>query len=151
MDVLLLIYNSFVNSKLSYCIEIWGNAPAVYLNKLFLMQKKIIWIINKKPFDHSTSELFQKSKILTIRKIYELRVLIHAHNTYQSITNTHNFMYNTRNSFSCNIPIPLFKTSSGQKTIEYQESALGNRLPLCVKQIENPIAFKKEMKRHLLR
>ena len=26
MDVLLLIYNSFVNSKLSYCIEIWGNA-----------------------------------------------------------------------------------------------------------------------------
>ena len=40
MDVLLLISNSFVNSNLSYCIEILGNAPAVYLNKLFLMQKK---------------------------------------------------------------------------------------------------------------
>ena len=113
------------------------------------MQKKIIRII-KKPFDYSTSELFQKSKILTISKIYKLRVLIHAHNTYHNVTNTHNSMYNTRNSFCCNIPILLFKTSSGQKTIEYQESALWNRLPLCLKQIENPIAFKRELKRHLL-
>ena len=60
--ILILIYNSFVNSKLSYCIEIWSNAPAVYLNKLFLMQKKIIRIINKKPFDYSTSELFKKNQ-----------------------------------------------------------------------------------------
>ena len=128
-------------SFLHNCIEICCNAPAVYLNKLFLMQKKIIRIINKKPFDYSTSELFQKSKILTISKIYKLRVLIHAHNTYHNITNTHNSMYNTRNSFCCNIPIPLFKTSSGQKTIEYQESALCNRLPLCLKQIEKSHCF----------
>ena len=72
MDVLLLIFNSFVNSKLSYCIEIWGNTPAVYLNKLFLMQTKIIGIINKKPFDYPTSELFKKTKILTIRKFMSL-------------------------------------------------------------------------------
>ena len=109
----------------------------------YVWQKKFRWA-------YTTSELFQKSKILTISKIYELRVLIHAHNTYHNITNTHNSMYNTRNSFCCDIPIPLFKTSSGQKTIEYQESSLWNTLPLCLKQIENPIAFKREMKRHLL-
>ena len=71
IKILILIYHSFIHSKLNYCIEAWGNAPNIYLSKLINFQKKILRIIYKKPFDYPTSNLFKISKILNIHQIYK--------------------------------------------------------------------------------
>lgn len=146
--ILLLLYNSFVNSKLSYCIDSWGNACATNLSKVFILQKRIIRTINKKPFYYHTSTLFSKTNILTIQNLYKLKILVHAHHTFYS-RKTPSHQHFTRISTS-NIPIPLLKSTAGQRTRAYQESALWNSLPKKIKDIESIIHFRTAVKRHLL-
>ena len=147
--ILILLYNSLINSKLSYCIDSWGNAPAVHLNKLFILQKKIVRFINKKPFDFPSKQLFVKNNILTVQNLYSHKILIHAHRTYHSSTMLP-FLHRTRYCLNLNISIPFYKSSSGQKTSEYRESALWNKLPIELKSITNVNLFKARLKLHLL-
>ena len=44
---MILLYNSFFLSNISYGIEIWGNTYKSNINIIMLLQKKIIRIINK--------------------------------------------------------------------------------------------------------
>ena len=44
-NILILMYNSFVLSKLNYRLEVWGNTADTHLNKLQPFQKKIPRII----------------------------------------------------------------------------------------------------------
>ena len=39
---LILLYNAFAHSKLVYCIEALGNAPAIHLKKAIVLQKRMI-------------------------------------------------------------------------------------------------------------
>ena len=77
--ILLVIYNSYINWKLNYAVEAWGNAPQKYLNKLHVFQKRVIRILNKKPFDNPTTLLFKKCKILNIYQRYEFKIIKRAH------------------------------------------------------------------------
>ena len=40
------LYYAFVYPYLIYCVEVWGNAADIHLNPIFLLQKKIVRIIN---------------------------------------------------------------------------------------------------------
>ena len=44
---LILLYNSFYLSNLSYGIEVWSNTYKSNITKLIMLQKKVIRIINK--------------------------------------------------------------------------------------------------------
>jgi len=61
-DVLKSIYLTLVHSHLIYGITAWGNAPAT--NKLYLMQKKALQLINNKAYTSDTDPLFKCEKIL---------------------------------------------------------------------------------------
>ena len=37
--ILIQICNLFINSKISYCIESWGNAPKTHTHPIYLLQK----------------------------------------------------------------------------------------------------------------
>jgi len=54
----------------------------------------------------------------------------------------------TRNSQQLNIP--LFKSTTGQKTFGYRSVSIWNKLDSRLKQCEKPASFKKALKRHLL-
>ena len=45
-EILVTLYYTFIYPYLCYCNHVWGNTFASYLEKLFLMQKKIIRIIH---------------------------------------------------------------------------------------------------------
>ena len=45
VHVLKLVYDSFINSKISYCLESWGSAASTHLNKILVCQKRILRII----------------------------------------------------------------------------------------------------------
>ena len=147
-SILLLLYNSYVNSKLSYCLDSWGNAPHSHLNKILLFQKRIIRIINKKPIAFPTKQLFISSNILKIDNMYAMKVLCKAHSAFHSHSiPTHS--YPTRAS-SINIPIPLFKSTAGQRTEAYREAVLWNSLPIELRQITKIGQFRTALRHHLL-
>jgi len=56
--ILIQIYNSFVNSKSTYCLESWGNTANIYLEPLHLLQKKILRIIYEKNIPHLNNCFF---------------------------------------------------------------------------------------------
>ena len=59
---------------LSYCCLIWGHACATYLNKLLVLQKRIMRVIHGTHRLHPSRTLFLKSGILNIYKIHKLQL-----------------------------------------------------------------------------
>ena len=56
---LILLYNSFYLSNLSYVIEVWSNTYKSNITKLIMLQKKVIRIINKQIIDKSKLPLIR--------------------------------------------------------------------------------------------
>ena len=137
--------------KLSYCLDSWGNAPQTSLNKILLLQKRILRYIFKKDFLCHTAPLFKTSNILQIENLYKQKILQKAHKIYYSSTNetSSDHPYNTRFS-KTNLPIPFFGTTAGQRTTHYRESALWNGLRADLKDLSSPGAFRAAVRRCLL-
>ena len=150
-EILIILYNSLINSKLSYCLDSWGNAPQTSLNKILLLQKRILRYIFKKDFLCHTAPLFKTSNILQIENLYKQKILQKAHKIYYSSTNEtlSDHPYNTRFS-KTNLPVPFFGTTAGQRTTHYRESALWNGLRADLKDLSSPGAFRAAVRRCLL-
>lgn len=149
-QLLILLYNSLVNSKIVYCLESWGNAPQTHLNKILVIQKKVIRTIFKKPPTEHTVPLFQKAFILPVQQLYLLRISLIAHTTYyQSPNQPPQPYYQTRNT-PLTLPIETSTATCGQRQLTYQYSDVWNHLPLNIRSITNKIAFKVALKKYLL-
>ena len=56
--------NSFIFPFLIYCIEIWGNASSIHLERLIKIQKKSIRAITFSEFSAPSEPLFPRTNIL---------------------------------------------------------------------------------------
>lgn len=75
VNILLMIYQSFVMSRLNYQILNWGHVSNDQTCRLALLQKKAIRIATKSGFLDHTEPLFKKFKLLKLSDIYALRKL----------------------------------------------------------------------------
>jgi hypothetical protein len=64
------LYFSLVYPYLQYCKTVWDSTYPTNLNRIILLQKHIIRILDKQPFDAHTDPLFIKLKILKFDWIY---------------------------------------------------------------------------------
>ena len=64
MASLTMLYNSLCLPYMLYCCEIWGRASAYLLNKITLLQKKMIRLVHKAFYREHTKPLFKVSNIL---------------------------------------------------------------------------------------
>ena len=78
-NILTLMYNSFVLSKLNNCLEVWGNSANTHLNKLLLFQKNTAYSVSNTLYLAQSQPLFKKSQIFKITKHYRSKILILAH------------------------------------------------------------------------
>ena len=67
---LLMLYHAYIYPYMTYCIEVWGCASQTQLNCLFLLQKKIIRIMNFPHYLAHTNPLFLSMEVLPLRKIF---------------------------------------------------------------------------------
>ena len=77
------MYYSFIYPYLQYCNEVWGNAYAVHINRLKLLQKRAIRIIAKVDRYEHTAPLFKKFKILPLSHINDYmtgQLMFRVHN-----------------------------------------------------------------------
>ena len=80
----MLIYNSLVKSHLEYGILAWGNAKSKEINKISIIQKRIIRTLSNSKYNAHTDPIYSCLKILKFEDILQ----------YNSIT----FMYKYTNS-----------------------------------------------------
>ena len=148
-NVLILLYNSLINSKITYCLEVWGNSPDTHLNKILVIQKRLLRIIyHKDPLFH-TATLFQDAKILPINQLYKFKLCVKAHLKFYEEVKT-NLPYNTRYS-ALSLDYPKIGTTAiGRRQITYQMSDAWNSLPASLRGIKAPPSFKRTLKQHLL-
>ena len=73
-DTLLNLYNTLVYPYVNYCIKIWGNAAKLHIEKIHILQNKIIRIISGVPRKTHSNPLFEKLKVLTIYQAYNYSI-----------------------------------------------------------------------------
>ena len=150
-NILISMYNSFVLSKLNYCLEVWGNSADTHLNKLLLFQKKILRIIYQTHYLAPSQPLFEKSQIFKITELYRSKILILAHKMYHSSTTKlqPSHSYNTRSS-TITLPVPQSTSLAGHRRTSYQTAALWNALPDALKLTQGGVVFRVALRKHLL-
>ena len=120
--------------SMMYCNHVWGNACSVYLNKLVVLQKKVIRIMAGVKPRTPTANLFDN---LNIIKVSDLNVFLIAHvmhkvhtadviNAFQCmfITNKNIHSHETRQSDHLNIP--LYHKNVGKTSIRYRGAVIWN-------------------------
>ena len=145
--VLLLIYNSFINSKISYCLEFWGNAGKTYMDQIYLLQERLVRIIYKQSTTAHTKPLFLESSVLPVHLL--IKLLLIAYKTFYSTQTHSHHNYLTRAS-QHNLQLPSSITAAGHRRVSYQCASLWNGLPGWICAIEVEEGFKHALRQHLL-
>ena len=65
-----MLYYALVYHYLQYCITVWGSTYLTTLNRLVILQKRVVRIIDRQDFGVHTSPIFKELKILTLEDIY---------------------------------------------------------------------------------
>ena len=122
------MYYCFVYPYLQYCNEVWGNAYSIHLNRLIVLQKRVIRIIAKVDKFHHTDSLFTKFEIIKFCRINDYmigQIMIKAFRRLlpepvQSIfvKNENIYDYNTRQRNDFHLPRP--KSNLLKKSIAFK-------------------------------
>ena len=148
-NIKIKLYYSLVYPYLICGNLVWGACTVSNLNKLLLIQKKIIRYITDQPYLSHSDPLFYRTKILKIQDIHAYLLAIEGYNQFKS--QRFNYLahcYETRNK---NNPIPTSHRLIGsQKSLTYSVPVLWNTLPDQVKNAKSLSLFKKRCKDYLL-
>ena len=155
----ILFYNSFIFSKIDYCLPIWGNAAQVHLDKIWRLQKRAVRIIHNVSLDAPTESLFRELHCLNIYQRYFYQICVSTYvmlNTIDSplrnlVTLQPTARYNLcsdNDNFMLKIPFPhkeIFKSS-----LSYACASNWNKLPNIIRSSQSLIAFKCSCKKHAI-
>ncbi len=99
--------HAFIFPYIIYCNIVWGSTFNTHLDQLSILQKKIVRILSNKAYNHHTSELFKRLKILNIKQIDTFQIALHMYKHDNNslptcldgmfLTNSTHHNYNTRN------------------------------------------------------
>ena len=169
------LYYSLVYPHLIYAIEVWGSADDTHLNKLLILQKRIVRLItfsDKRLNDYSflpSDPLFFKLEIHKIHEIFKLMMAkfifnclnennpLNFHSWYILTSQIHN--HNTRSKFidvtnSINTKtlfVPIARTTYyGLKSLKVQGPKMWNKLPPLLRNSNSIHDFIKKYKNILL-
>jgi len=134
VDILRMIYFSYVHSVMSYGIIFWGNA--YHSNSIFKIQKRILRIITNSGSHDSCRQLFKQLQILSVPSQYIFSLLVFVtknRDPFLSNSEIHNL--NTR--FNHNLHLPSTNVTLMQTAVLYTGSKIYNHLPSNIKVLLN--------------
>lgn len=133
LKVKLLIYHSLFASHLNYCILVWGTTCSTNINRLFLLQKKIIRSICNEKFDSHTAPLFARLEVIKLPSLYDYQLstifIKERNSTQQKICRLANLRpnvphYDTRSPELWHVPFS--RTNYGKQMIHHTLPVLLN-------------------------
>jgi len=154
VSILLSLYNALILPYFTYCIKIWGDTLDCHMNKIVLLQKKIVRIMTYSPRLAHSEPLFKRLHVMRIDQLYKYHVNIFMHkyvynklpvcfNRYfEDEKKTHN--YNTRQKDD--VPGSSRRLVVSRMGLKYRGPRLWNSLDFTLKNITSIHVFKKELK-----
>lgn len=152
-----MIYNAYINSRLSYMSSIWTTASHYNLNDLKVLQNRLIKSIKRLPA-LTTTKLIYSSKILPLNILgkFELLMFIRKSQLYLTKCNisfttlSEIHSHNTRRNPNTNFYVPTVSTTRAQNNPFYRGLILFNELPETLKTERNILKYKLLLKAHLI-
>ena len=156
-DALKSIYLTLVHSHLMYGITAWGNSSTT--NKLYLLQKKALRLINNKTYLSHTDPLFKQEKVLKLHDIYKVFTALHVHdilannlpssfnNFFPIINPTKHDRITRQNN---NLPQTLARTQFSARTTYHAIPTLWNNLELSIRTIPSRKRLKDKLTQHIM-
>ena len=126
-----LVYYAIFYSQLLYGCPVWSMTTKTNINKIRVLQKKCIRIINHAPYNSDTKFLFQENQLLKlddIIKIEQLKLVFQFKkgdlpNELNNLFKLNVNIYNTRNASKGGLIIPKIHTTSfGNRSLRYSAS-----------------------------
>ena len=155
-NILKMLYYSMVHSKIIYGIEVYANTYQTFLHDLIILNNRILRINQKQNRHTHVEELYLSYKTLPIDKLFNYRLLLHAHAVINKSNNIPPFFHktfilnnqiHTHNTRSQqDIHRTSFKSAFGRKTTTNLCSQLWNDLPREIKEIGPESGFKRSIK-----
>lgn len=144
-SILRLLYNSLFYSCFNYCFLVWGNTTITNIQRLYILQKRVIRILDNKKYDSHTAPLFKKFGIIEITKFYDYKLAMtyktalgNPENSFVSLASlqSRSPLYSTRHTDVWTVP--RSRTNYGDKTIKYQLPRVLNyfvSLGICIERV----------------
>lgn len=156
--VLLLLYHSFIQTHISYGLEVWGCTSAATINNVRVIQKMAIRAITFSKYRSPSAPLFHSLRLLDIFKLYRFLVstfmykLINQqlpHSMYDYCKFFDN-QYGTRQKDDKTLLLPRVRTEHGKNSISFAGSEVWNSLPKDIRRKCSFHSFCTATKDHLL-
>ncbi len=149
LNVLKTIYFAYIQSNISFGIQVYGATTKRNLNRILIIQKNAIRTMLNLNWRESVKEQFKDLGFMTVYSMYIYEVLLHIklnYNHLELVGNTHDYLTRGRND----IKMPLHKL----KFFEKKPTVIGikfyNHLPQSIKNEINFYKFKKALKYYML-
>jgi hypothetical protein len=157
-DCLKTIYYALVYSHLAYGVILWGSTYDVHLNKLVIMQTKIIRAISNVTYNEHTQPLFQSLKLLKLQEIYTMEIakfmykyttrdIVEPLSNIYTVTNRVHY-HDTRQTE--HIRPTISRLNSSTQSILYKGPMIWNSIPSEIKEINNIQSFSYKLRISLL-
>jgi hypothetical protein len=159
INCLKMLYYALVYPMLTYGIILWGSAYNVHINKLVIMQKKIVRSISNVDINTHTEPLFVKLNVLKIEDIYKMEICKFMYNyingdvveplcnMFDSTDNVHT--HHTRQLAHLRPRINRLNTSLS--SLLYRGPHIWNALPVIIKESNTTRIFISKLRVYLLR
>ena len=155
---LMTIYNSLFDSCLRYGILGWGTASEQELNRLKMLQNRVVRFITFSKFRTRAAPLYSELKVIPLRDqlFMQRSIFMHgfSYNNLPYVFNTYchqpQHRYPTRYATSGNYVLPHATTNRGQSSIKYTGPKAWAEIPKALKEIAYRKPFSKKLKNHIL-
>ena len=152
-----MIYNCLAGSYLTYGIVTWGAAAPTSLQKLRILQNKIIRYITFSPPRTNIDSKYKSLNILTTSELYFLEVskFVHSISKGESPAVFTNFLplsshlYETRSKTNNNFCLAQPRTERGKRSLCYKGVLFWSQIPADLKVLSLK-SFKALLKRFLI-
>ena len=157
-SALLNLYYSFAYPYFIYCNHVWGNTYPTNLNKMIVLQKKLIRIITCSPYRAHSKHLLVANNVLSVNEINVYIVGIFMYNYchdhlpnlfdgfFQGINEVHD--RNTRQSNE--LHVKFARTDVRKFSLRIHGARIWNDIPMYIKHATSVNVFKQMLKKHLI-
>ena len=150
------IFYALINSRIRYGIEVYGSCADSYINKLQIIQNKLLKLLMNIEPRYSTNLLHTNLKLLKVKDLHNFASLLFTYEClnkkgpilFHEYFQYKQFHHNMRGSLKLNVPFS--KTNTGRKRVNTRMAEEWNKLPANIATLESKGKFKRELKAFLL-
>ena len=146
--VLKQVYYSLIYSMFNYNICSYAGTYVTHTNRLFMLQKRVLRIINNAAYLAHTDILFFENNILKFHDIYKLNIALYMYDTWQSGQFHRTHTYGTRNRNEL-LPFQARLTVT-KNSLRVIGPNIWNSIPPEIQNLTTRSSFKFNFKKYLL-